>query len=1017
LTISALALIQSTTALNNTSLFVREYILSSSDKDILSQTTIVGTQSGEVHFEVVIADKGHVAVLKNTRPFLPNEQITVSLPATFRGKSGLPIGSYSFTFKVLQTLSHDPLQSWGLHEVVNRNEAAYMSEVYEAERQVLTNTEQRSPDAFTIGINGTVSDGYWILDGGPGRIMRNDNTVFKGVVLGDGCYSLNAFDDWTLGMYSTNLDQGILRDTNLAIIDTFGVPGTQYNFHEFFLLPNGNGVLILTEDTPMDMSQYVTNGNPNGLLTVDKLQIVDPETNLSVFDWNPLDHYSVLESYWLSTAATTPSPYNHMNSASYTTDGNIITSGLAFKSINKINLTTGDVMWNMGGKSNQFTFLNDPYNFVDALHHATMLPNGNITLLDNGTNNQANHPTRAVEYSVDQTNMQATLVWSMVSPSGYHAALGTVQRLNNGRTYIHWGSIQTLPNKFITEVDSDNNIYFEVTSDNVSNFYRSFRNVWKPGFFDFTTTSVDVPENIGTYTGLVRLSPRSNCTIKVQVTGGSAQNSADYTFSPQTLSFIDATNSSYSRPFQVPIIDDLTDELNETITLKITDPTGGCYLRQDSIITLNIIDNDATKVGFGLTTLNVNEADGQIAIPVSTTIPTNCKATAYLVPSQTTASLSDYTLGSGILTFQNTGTTTQYLYGAPVNDNTQEPTEILTLALRVDSGQCVLDIDTITISIVDNDGASGSFYISNTNQTIDESAGQATVNIALSQPSDCNITLAVNTSQTTLLSNEYQLPTTTLQFSASGAATLPLQITINDDLLNENDENLVIDLLSADGGCTINPASTATITVTDNDKSFVTFPQNNITVIENDTTLQIPIAIDQLVNCDASISVAVAATTATNNADFILDTSTATFQQNSTNDTLWITVTINDDLLQESDEIITLTVNTTSGDCTTGSPAAVVIHIQDNETSSTTSPDLQKITLLPNPATSTITLQNIHNTIQQLTITNTLGQILFTDQNITTSTYTHPVQHLANGIYILTIQDNIGYRRIKFLKQ
>ena len=73
------------------------------------------------------------------------------------------------------------------------------------------------------------------------------------------------------------------------------------------------------------------------------------------------------------------------------------------------NRNTGAIIWRLGGKNNQFSFINDTIGFSHQ-HAIRRLENGNISLFDNG--NYHSPPfSRAIEYSLNENNKTATLVW------------------------------------------------------------------------------------------------------------------------------------------------------------------------------------------------------------------------------------------------------------------------------------------------------------------------------------------------------------------------------------------------------------------------------------------------------------------------------------------------------------------------------------------------------------------------------------------------------------------------------
>jgi hypothetical protein len=150
--------------------------------------------------------------------------------------------------------------------------------------------------------------------------------------------------------------------------------------------------------------------------------------------------------------------------------------------ITKISRTTGNIIWRLGGKHNQFTFTNDPTKF-SYQHDARRIANGHITVFDNGNFNSPPR-TYAKEYSLDEVNKIATLTWSygrtIAAGNLFASAMGSVQRLDNGNTFICWGLIQGAGYPNLTEVDANNNVVWELKLGNADGIYRSTRHVWNP---------------------------------------------------------------------------------------------------------------------------------------------------------------------------------------------------------------------------------------------------------------------------------------------------------------------------------------------------------------------------------------------------------------------------------------------------------------------------------------------------------------------------------------------------------
>jgi hypothetical protein len=157
------------------------------------------------------------------------------------------------------------------------------------------------------------------------------------------------------------------------------------------------------------------------------------------FEWSAWDHIAPEE--WIEPPKPDPinpgePDYDHPNSLGFDLDGNYIVSFRHLGQVVKINASTGEMMWRLGGVKNEFTFVNDPLNGFSAQHSARILPNGNLLLYDNGTRHDPPE-SRAVEYALDTAKKTATLVWQFRhSPIIYTPYVGLVQRLQNGNTVI-----------------------------------------------------------------------------------------------------------------------------------------------------------------------------------------------------------------------------------------------------------------------------------------------------------------------------------------------------------------------------------------------------------------------------------------------------------------------------------------------------------------------------------------------------------------------------------------------------
>lgn len=166
--------------------------------------------------------------------------------------------------------------------------------------------------------------------------------------------------------------------------------------------------------------------------------------------------------------------FDHPNSLDFDHDGNYIVSYRNMGEITKIDARTGAIIWRFGGRNNQFTIRNDPFNGFSAQHSARILDNGNLLLYDNGTRHSPQE-TRVVEYRLDPNAKTADMVWQYRhDPPLYVPYTGSVQRLKNGNTVIGFSN-----RGLVTEVDPKGQVVWEGTvmirPGKEGDFYRAIK--------------------------------------------------------------------------------------------------------------------------------------------------------------------------------------------------------------------------------------------------------------------------------------------------------------------------------------------------------------------------------------------------------------------------------------------------------------------------------------------------------------------------------------------------------------
>ena len=123
------------------------------------------------------------------------------------------------------------------------------------------------------------------------------------------------------------------------------------------------------------------------------------------------------------------------------------------------------------------------------------------------------------------------------------------------------------------------------------------------GVLQFSQANFNVNENAGSATITVTrtLDLLGTVTVNFNTSNGSANMGQDYGHSAGTLTF---GPGQTSKTFQVPIIDDATAEVSETVNLQLSGATNGATLGSQSSATLTILDNDLANDVLAVTVTN-----------------------------------------------------------------------------------------------------------------------------------------------------------------------------------------------------------------------------------------------------------------------------------------------------------------------------------------------------------------------------------------------------------------------------
>ncbi|MFA6469907.1 MAG: aryl-sulfate sulfotransferase [Bacteroidota bacterium] len=451
---------------------------------------VTGSISGIHAGTFFLSDDDHTLLFQPKQLFKPSETVSVSLNSTVRTMNGVSVEPKEFVFTIsaqTEEFQHPwienekgelvPAPKLYDDENIAKNGIAF-GDSLPTDFPVITVSEPNNPDEGKIfiankpAVSNTTYGNYILIADNSGNILKykkftQAESNFKVLPNGMLAFSENS--------------RHIVTDTALTLIDTFKCGnGYTADSHDFLLLPNGHSLLLAYDSQPVDMSLIVPGGNPNATVIGTIIQELDASKNV-VFQWRSWDYLPITSSYINLTTKTVD--YSHGNALEIDRDGNIYIVLRHTSNVVKINRLTGNIMWILGGKQNDFTFINEHEfnspNYFSYPHNMSILPNGNITLFDNGDQHTPMY-SRGVEYALDEKAKTVTMVWEYRhTPDIYTASGGSVQRLPNGNTIVGWsrgGSTNGMP--VFTEVRPDSTIALEVFFPPGQFSYRSYKYPW-----------------------------------------------------------------------------------------------------------------------------------------------------------------------------------------------------------------------------------------------------------------------------------------------------------------------------------------------------------------------------------------------------------------------------------------------------------------------------------------------------------------------------------------------------------
>jgi hypothetical protein len=442
-------------------------------KEIRS-VTVSGSASGSHAGRVVAYSQGDGASFVPDKPFSAGEQVSVH--ALVGAGAGTKV---SFSFRV-----DTPYPSANIPGFPNRTAAPadyqsfYTLPGVQAPQVSVTTSDRDSAagDLFTTEGPGPGHYGAMIFTP-QGRLVwfdqlsggqvaedlnvqtyegQRDLTMWEGKVL-----------DWGFGQG----EDIVLNSRYQKVATVSGGDGLKADLHEFQIAPHD--VAYITAFNPISCNLKPAGGTANGVILDTAIEEVDLKTGLVRWEWHSLDHVAASESQIQAPENKRPWDWFHINSIDPQSNGDILISSRNTWDAYEIQSGTGTILWSLGGGT---TTLKMGAGTTTAWQHdARMLPDGDVTIFDDGSDPPVEAQSRAITIAVDLKAKKATLVSAITHPAPplLSPSQGNVQTLPSGNVVVDYGGVPE-----IAEYTKSGSLLFDEHLPYDMASYRGYRYPW-----------------------------------------------------------------------------------------------------------------------------------------------------------------------------------------------------------------------------------------------------------------------------------------------------------------------------------------------------------------------------------------------------------------------------------------------------------------------------------------------------------------------------------------------------------
>jgi Arylsulfotransferase (ASST) len=441
----------------------------------LGAVSVVGSRTGAHSGRLLAYSQGDGASFVPARPFVPGERVTVRA----RVRVGHADRALLDAFAVA---SPDPISSTPepIHPGGGSDVQSFLSRP-DLHPPAVTVTAASAAagagDVFVAPYSGPGQAGPMILDANGGVVWFKALPRYTSATnLRVQQYEGRPVLTWWQGDISVHgfgLGEGVIDDSSYSTIARVRAGnGQSADLHDFQLTPAGTA--LITAFAPVYCDLAAVGGPSYGAVTDGIVQEVDVKTGLVRYEWTSLDHVGLSESYERPANSSTGWPFDffHVNSISLDYDGSLLISARNTWTVYEIDPRSGQIAWRLGGRKSSFSA--GAGTRTAWQHDPRELPDGTISLFDNGASPAVRSQSRGIVVSVDPKRRAATLVSQFThGPALLAASQGNMQALANGDWFLGWGQVPDF-----SEYGPQGQLLFDAHFPLHEQSYRSFRFPW-----------------------------------------------------------------------------------------------------------------------------------------------------------------------------------------------------------------------------------------------------------------------------------------------------------------------------------------------------------------------------------------------------------------------------------------------------------------------------------------------------------------------------------------------------------